>query len=607
MKRKHINAYISVTSAQTNARTQEPSPVQPSPSSSDLAPVAASTSSTSTTTHGSSAENVGTIPIYRPTNTQQRIDRYATGKKISQTYKRQIDSDLADLFIDSYHPFSLVEERAFKKFARHIPGYELPSRKTVSNVLIPTIYDRTVQQKKEEMNDIEFISLTTDLWTSRVNDAYIAVTGHYITKDLELKTFLLKCAEFHDTHSSANIQAALLETTNEWDVTDKINFIVSDNAANVKKAITDIGWKHYGCFGHTLNLIVQSALQLVENSVDKVKTIVRHFKTSSTALEKLLKAQTQENPENMPKRLIQEVPTRWNSTFFMLQRFVELENYIKATVAVLKKDLPILSGEEWKVFAELCQVLKPFDEATKAMSGENYMTASTIIVMTRCLKGSCDQLLLEGFCDVTNNIINALRAGLDKRLEGVERSNTFAICTILDPRYKLNVFSDTNEAMKAKKNIEELVAAIIRRAINQRNETQHSTSAPAATLVRDKFSPWSILGTIVGTQQEVGTPLSRAIKEVDSYIKDDILPMFNDSGKFNCPLEWWRLNRHIYPNIAILLRRYGNIMATSVPCERIFSKTGLTINNRRTQLKTRKVAQLTYLNVNLDPKRFGNY
>lgn len=351
---------------------------------------------------------------------------------------------------------------------------------------------------------------------------------------------------------------------------------------------------------------MQDALNLVQASLDKVKTIVRHFKTSTAALEKLLKVLSQEKPDVIPKRLIQEVPTRWNSTFAMLQRFVELENQICATVAILKKDLPILTVEEWTMFHELCKVLKPFDEATKAMSGEDYMTASTIIVMTRCLRESCNQLLLEGFTVITNNVITALRTGLDKRLEGVERSRTFSICTILDPRYKMNVFSDTNEAAKAKKMLEEILATDIRRRHGENQpQPQQSTSTSASIPVRDKFSPWSILSNIVGTQQQqVGTPLSCAIKEINSYLKDNILPMFNDSGKFNCPLQWWQLNRHIYPNLAILLRKYGNIMATSVPCERIFSKTGLTINNRRTQLKTNKVAQLMYLNVNLDPKRF---
>lgn len=61
--------------------------------------------------------------------------------------KRQIDNNLADLFIDAYHLFSVIAEKSFKKHARHIPGYELPSRKTVSNILIPTLYNKKMLQK----------------------------------------------------------------------------------------------------------------------------------------------------------------------------------------------------------------------------------------------------------------------------------------------------------------------------------------------------------------------------------------------------------------------------------------------------------------------------
>lgn len=129
-------------------------------------------------------------------------------------------------------------------------------------------------------------------------------------------------------------------------------------------------------------------------------------------------------------------------------------------------------------------------------------------------------------------------------------------------------------------------------------ESQHVPSI--AETHGDKFSPWSILQEMVGQQYSVGTPVSKSIKELDTYINDDILPAFSSDRKMNCPLNWWRTHRFTYPYLSQLLRRYGNIMASSVPCERIFSKTGLIINDRRTSLSTDKVRQLVFLNVNLD-------
>ncbi|CAH2109164.1 unnamed protein product [Euphydryas editha] len=64
----------------------------------------------------------------------------------------------------------------------------------------------------------------------------------------------------------------------------------------------------------------------------------------------------------------------------------------------------------------------------------------------------------------------------------------------------MNVFSDTNEAAKAKKTLEETLAAIIRLRHGE-TQPQPSTSVSASIPVRDKFSPWTILGNIVGTQQ----------------------------------------------------------------------------------------------------------
>lgn len=443
LRKRHIDAYQRMSSNQEqNTTPMLPCLARPPPTS----------SGTSANSQNSVCDVALSVPVNTPPQRnppitepvsaapqQQRMDRYASARKVSATQKKVIDRDLLDLFIEGYQPFSLVEEKAFKKFASWIPGYVLPSRKTISNIMIPALYEQTKQNVHEELNFVRSsdhvkLCLTTDLWTSRANESYLAVTGHYITEQFELKSLLIQCSQFEEAHSSTNIQEKILNIVNEWGLRLKINFVVSDNAANIQKAISEIGWKHYGCYGHTLNLIVQDAIKKLAINLEKIKKIVRHFKTSTTALEKLLKAQTLENPNAIPKRLVQEVPTRWNSTYYMLDRFVELQQYVRATVAILTKNLPTISNEEWKLYEDLRKILKPFDDATKSLSGENYMTGSSVIVMTRCLITACDKLMIDNICPTAITVVNDLNNGLENRFAAIEKNRTFSICTFLDPR-----------------------------------------------------------------------------------------------------------------------------------------------------------------------------
>lgn len=76
------------------------------------------------------------------------------------------------------------------------------------------------------------------------------------------------------------------------------------------------------------------------------------------------------------------------------------------------------------------------------------------------------------------------------------------------------------------------------------------------------------------------------------YIAEPPLPREAD------PFHWWRSNRHIYPILSVLARQHLCFIATSVPCERMFSKTGIIISERRSRLKPARVRELVYLNVN---------
>jgi hypothetical protein len=72
-------------------------------------------------------------------------------------------------------------------------------------------------------------------------------------------------------------------------LSNKVLIAVTDNNCNIKKAINShLQRKHFGCYALTLNLIVQDSLEEVQELVNKIKTIVAHFKRSTTANEKLI-------------------------------------------------------------------------------------------------------------------------------------------------------------------------------------------------------------------------------------------------------------------------------------------------------------------------------
>ncbi|KAL0879296.1 hypothetical protein ABMA27_003075 [Loxostege sticticalis] len=563
LRSRHIDTYRLVATVQASAgrngaSAAPPAPLPPPPSGEDIyrSPPPADQATAS-----------GSGVMHQVSGTRQtKLDTFIP-KKITKDQKAKIDHDLMGLFTKGFQTFNLVEEESFQKFARWIPGYELPSRKHISSVRIPRLYEQKRDEVKKILSDtaIEKICLTVDLWTSKANESYIAITGHFINNNFKMQSVLLSCEHFSDRHTSANIQDFLSNTAREWNIADKINFVISDNAANVQKALQDLGWKHFGCYGHTLNLIVQNALITVQDTLDKVKTIVRFFKKSPLATEKLLKYQKNDNEAAIPVKLKQDMPTRWNSTLHMITRFVELQAAVKSTAAVIGKDLPILTVEEWALLEQLIIVLKPFDDVTSAMSAEKYVTGGSVIVITRCLIKTCEKLLADHLTPLSSeNLVSPaatvamnLRDGLISRLGNVEKSGTFAVCML-------------------------------------------KTCEPVASTSKG-VSPWSVLNEIMTSerpQRRPGNALSKAIQEVDLYLEDDMLAVHMPDGRWNCPLEWWQNHHQKYPHLSKLFRQYGNIVATSVPCERIFSKAGQLITDRRTRLDHKKVAQVMFLNGN---------
>ena len=68
-----------------------------------------------------------------------------------------------------------------------------------------------------------------------------------------------------------------------------------------------------------------------------------------------------------------------------------------------------------------------------------------------------------------------------------------------------------------------------------------------------------------------------------------------DTGKFCCPLQWWRQHHCRFPYISKLALKVLAIPATSAPSERVFSTAGLTIAKDRARLESDRANELVFL------------
>jgi len=395
---------------------------------------------------------------------QKSVDSYLINNKpLSVSKQKTIDDQLGVMISKEFHPFSLVENVEFKKFIHLLnPGYQLPSRKTVSKCILPQLYEKAKEKVRNNLLNAKYISFTTDGWTSLNNDSFIAVTVHFI--DLEeciLKTFLLGCFNVVESHTAVNLSLFLNNCFKEWNITEKVKVAVSDNAANITSAIgMNQNWRHIPCLAHTLNLIAQSGLGEIKHVHKKVKTIVEYFKRSTKANLKLKNAQKQMGYPEL--KLIQDVCTRWNSTYDMFQRCIDIKEPLMSTIAIIG-NMDNLIHEDFELIKHYCAIFKPFKEVTIELSSEKGISISKVIILIKALHLHIKNKEKEpNLPSAIHLMLSKMITKANTKFENIENQPILTEATLLDPRFKKKAFSNTYTFQKTYENIKQRVAGIIR-------------------------------------------------------------------------------------------------------------------------------------------------
>lgn len=248
------------------------------------------------------------------------------------------------------------------------PRYNPPDRKTLAVKYLPQMFEAEKARIKSNIEGIKHYSCTTDLWTSRAQHAYISLTIHYLDNDFTLKSHLLETKEFPDSHTGIHIADELGTILNDWYLpVHGLTTITTDNGTNIVAAANILDCIRLPCFSHCLNLAVEKACKIkeVEKAIARCR---RHFHHSSKAVYVFKKKQ--EDLHHSQQNLIQDVPTRWTSAYYMVERIIQQQQPLCASLLELKKTDLMPSDTEFESMEVYVAVMKCLVTITEAIGAQ---------------------------------------------------------------------------------------------------------------------------------------------------------------------------------------------------------------------------------------------
>lgn len=189
-------------------------------------------------------------------------------------------------------------------------------------------------------------------------------------------------------------------------------------------------------------------------------------------------------------------------------------------------------------------------------------------------------------------LAEACLQSLAERFRNIEANYTFSIASYLDPRFKRKAFINPDSVKVCR----DRIVRQMERIILDEDPKEPTVSKPLVQKKNNKKSHliWESFDESVKDFTSNTTEHSSAIIELRSYTDEQMIPRKHD------PLEFWKKREPSYPRLSKLAKKYLMIPATSVPCERVFSKAGELVSDRRNRLSPKHVEQLLFLNANVD-------
>jgi hypothetical protein len=109
----------------------------------------------------------------------------------------------------------------------------------------------------------------------------------------------------------------------------------------LEEEFQNLDFAHYRCAAHILNLAVHKGLEIISESVRKVRSLMSYVKSSQPVRDSLKALCKVKGIKYLAPEL--DVSTRWNSTYYMLEKWKRMEpalNLLAADNQIVSQKYP---------------------------------------------------------------------------------------------------------------------------------------------------------------------------------------------------------------------------------------------------------------------------
>ncbi|XP_039465067.1 E3 SUMO-protein ligase ZBED1-like [Oreochromis aureus] len=193
--------------------------------------------------------------------------------------------------------------------------------------------------------------------------------AHFIDNDWTMQSFALTVSKTEERHYAEACADHFLNVANEWEIKDKVTTLGTDSARNMVAAARLLPFEHMPCMAHILQSVITVSLNdsTFERALAKCRKIVGHFKHSPANAQELKAQQAAHGHQTEP--LVQDIPTRWNSTLEMIKRIQRNKSVLTTILTQQNSKVTMLTDQELDRLQKLEELLEPCRYVTELLGG----------------------------------------------------------------------------------------------------------------------------------------------------------------------------------------------------------------------------------------------